>query len=125
MPSLLEHARVELARADRTPEPAEATLARRQAAEKAWGYVVEQVSRVMALSATGPVAHRVRKDALAVLDRQAGTSLLRDYGYLEYRLHGDCFYEGACPPADLERYVAMAAEFPGRIQDALRQARRR
>lgn len=120
--SLTRHARRELERSKQLADPAEAALAKRQAAEKAWGYVCEEVSRVTGITLTGPEAHKERKNVLGELDSAAGTSLLGDYEQLERRLHGDC--EARCPLPEVERGVATAEQFPRRLAEALRRLRR-
>jgi hypothetical protein len=121
---LLVHARRELERARSTHDPVEAHLTQRQAAEKAWGYVVEETNRIAGITATGPGAHHLRREALAALDRRAGTSLLRDYIEFEYRLHGEGFYDGRGRLHDIAQYVELASAYPEKLRRALEQVRR-
>lgn len=121
MADLRVHARRGLERARLTDDQAEAALARRQGAEKAWGYVVEQTHIVASVPVRGPSAHHLRKDILLALDRAAGTSLLRDCEEFEHRLHGACLHDGHMRQVDLDRSSARAAEFPERLRAALRR----
>lgn len=121
MADLLSHARRELQRAKPSRDPVEATLARRQAAEKAWGYVCEQTTKVTGIDVTGPRAHFLRKNVLAQVDRAAGTSLLRDYEEFQNRLHGDVFYDGEWKYVDLDEYLQRVAAYPERLRSAMRR----
>lgn len=125
MTDLLVHARRELVQSKQVRDTGDAALGRRQAAEKGWGWVVEQTTTALGLTVTGPKAHFLRKEALAELDRRGGTSLLRDYEEFEWRLHGDCFYDGRCRSDDVERYLLRAEEFVRVLHETIRRLERR
>lgn len=118
---LLVHAQRELAKAKATSDPVEAILARRQAAEKAWGYVCEQTNEVTRIDVVGAETHFQRKRVLAEIDRAAGTVFLRDYEEFQNRLHGDVFYDGKWKNVDLDDYLRRVAEYPERLRAAIRR----
>jgi len=125
---LLDEAAAEAARAGRTTPP-ESDLARRQAAEKIWGYVASELNGALRMNGfpveAGSEAHEVRKKWLRELDRALGRNLLARHN--EYAdLHGSCFYESRCPTPDLLEAMARDARtFVEDVKAALREVRRR
>lgn len=122
--NLLEAARREYRRSHRAASPDEGLLLRRQAAEKAWGYVLEQVDRQLRVRARDDTAHDERREKLRVIEERSGTPLLATYYELQNELHGNCFYRGSCPRERVERLLAAAASFPGLVEEAVRRASR-
>lgn len=126
--TLLDDARLELARA-KAPETQKEDylLTQRQAAEKAWGYLVEQVDTFFGFprASLGPSVHGLRQQRLMLLERQSGEPVHRTYKDLAEFLHGECFYLGHCDIERLERAIETAAGFPEWLKNAERVARRR
>lgn len=125
---LLDEAAAEAARAGRTSPP-ESDLARRQAAEKIWGYVASELNRALRANGfpveAGPEAHEVRKKWLRELDRALGGNFLARHD--EYAdLHGSCFYESRCPAPDLLQGMARDARtFVEQVKAAIREVKHR
>lgn len=125
MPTLLDHARREYDLSLRAGDREEARLLLRQVAEKTWGHVCEATNALLDIRATGPDAHRERRERLEALDRLAGTSLKARYEELQNELHGRCFYEGYCPPDIVHGGMRKAEALLRDIEDALRRTRSR
>lgn len=125
MSDLLTHARLEFERSRRPGDPDAALLARRQAAEKAWGHVLQQLDSSLGVKAKDHTAHDERRERLRAVEDASGTPLMGAYVDLRDRLHGDCFYRGHCPGPEVERLLQTAEEFPRRVAEAIREAARR
>lgn len=121
---LLTHARLELARSKQRGDPEEALLARRQAAEKAWGHLLERIDTLLHVRAKDDTAHDERRERLQELESGSGVPLLAAYFDLQRVLHGDCFCRGRCPLGEVERAFQAAIGFPDRLEAALRRAGR-
>lgn len=125
MVTLLDHARREDDLSLRASDREEARLLLRQVAEKTWGHVCEATNALLHIRATGPDAHRERRERLESLDRAGGTSLKARYEELQHELHGRCFYEGYGPPDIVQGGTRKAEAFLRDIEDALRRTRPR
>lgn len=124
MSDLLTHARLEFERSRQPGDPDAALLARRQAAEKAWGYVLQKLDRMLNVEVEDATAHGERRRKLRALQERTGVPLMASYLDLQDRLHGDCFYRGHCPAPEVEWLLQTAEEFPRLVEQALRRARR-
>ena len=125
---LLDEAAAEAARAGRT-HPPESDLARRQAAEKIWGYVASELNRTLRATGfpveVGPEAHEMRKKWLRELDRALGRNFAARHDAFA-DVHGACFYESRCPTPDLLAAMANEARaFVDEVKAALVEVRRR
>ena len=124
----LDEAISEADRARRVPPP-ESDLARRQAAEKIWGYVASELNRELRAAGLqvepGSGGHDDRRRWLRELDRALGRNLTaRHDAYAD--LHGACFYDSRCPPPEVLKALAREArEFVEEAKQALLEVRRR
>lgn len=90
----------------------------RQAAEKAWLAVNMATDHAMGkhdrTPAPGPDAHQSRHEFLEAMGRR---DLSKELSFFADRMHGDCFYKGACPTQDgMELALDEAAQFLKRIK---------
>ncbi|HEX9710043.1 MAG TPA: hypothetical protein VGB42_08785 [Candidatus Thermoplasmatota archaeon] len=91
----------------------------RQAAEKAWlaaslatDHAMEKHGRT---PEAGPSAHSARHEFLEAIGEYG---LSEKLGYFADRLHGDCFYRGACPTEDgMRRALGEVREYVRRMRD--------
>lgn len=122
--TLLDDARAELHRARTTAQKDDYILAQRQAAEKAWGYMVERTDAILGLRRTvdEEYVHQMRAEKLEELQLRLGEPLYQDYRELARELHGRCFYEGRVDLTKVEGLVEAAARFPERVREAQRRA---
>ncbi len=83
----------------------------RDAAEKAWNAVVQATDHAMRsrgrIPEPGPDAHVARHEFLEAIGRR---DLSKELSYFADRLHGECFYKGACPTRDGMRVALDEAE---------------
>ena len=90
----------------------------RQAAEKAWLAVNMATDHAMGMHdrtpAPGPDAHQSRHEFLEAMGRR---DLSKELSFFADRMHGDCFYKGACPTEDgMQLALDEAAQFLKRIK---------
>ncbi len=75
----------------------------RNAAEKAWG-ATKRATDALILARIGEsprTSGRTSRRIFELARRDRGlTDLLKDYDHRQRRLHGKCFYDGDCEPAD-------------------------
>ncbi|HEX9709912.1 MAG TPA: hypothetical protein VGB42_08115 [Candidatus Thermoplasmatota archaeon] len=83
----------------------------RQAAEKTWLAVNLATDDAMARHGRtpepGPAAHTSRHEFLEAIGRR---DISKELSFFADRLHGDCFYRGACPAEDGMRLALDEAE---------------
>lgn len=95
------------------------TLKIRQAAEKGWLAANLATDHAMEKHGqtpeAGPGAHTARHEFLEAMGQYA---LSEKLGYFADRLHGDCFYKGACPTEDgMKRALGEVREYVRRLRD--------
>lgn len=93
----------------------------RQAAEKTWLAVNVATDHAMGehdrTPAPGPDAHQSRHEFLEAIGRR---DLSKELSFFADRLHGDCFYRGACPTQDgMDLALAEAREFLRKVEAKL------
>jgi hypothetical protein len=91
----------------------------RQAAEKAWLAANLATDHAMEKHGqtpeAGPGAHVARHEFLEALGQY---QLSEKLAYFADRLHGDCFYKGACPTEDgMQRALAEVRDYIRRLKD--------
>ncbi len=91
----------------------------RQAAEKAWLAANLATDHAMEKHGqtpeAGPSAHTARHDFFEAIGQY---ELSEKLAYFADRLHGDCFYRGACPTEDgMNRALGEVREFLRRTRD--------
>ena len=111
----LDLASAEAAAGYRTRSP----LKIRQAAEKAWLAANLATDHAMEMHGqtpeAGPGAHTARHEFLEAIGQY---ELSEKLGYFADRLHGDCFYKGACPTEDgMQRALSQVREYVRRLKD--------
>jgi hypothetical protein len=108
-------------RRSREPGDPDRQLAlRRQAAEKAWVHVTENADRALGVRELGPSAHAARERRIRDLGRP---ELWLAYVEVREGLHGDCFYQGRCPPERVEELLRAAERLPALLDEAARRHR--
>lgn len=122
---LLDAARRDLAAAKRARDPLEALLLRRAAAEKAWGYVEESITRATGVVAVGVNADEVRRLLEDHLGRTPGVRMKSSRTLLRWDLHEHIFESGDCPLRAVEEGLARAEEYARSLRRAVGRVRRR
>ena len=97
----------------------------RNAAEKAWG-ATKRATDALILARIGELPHSSGRTSRRIfeLSRRDHSlkSMLEKYDHRQRRLHGKCFYEGDCEPAD--GIADLIRETPDYIQAAEEAASR-
>lgn len=93
----------------------------RQAAEKAWLAANLATDHAMERHGVspeaGPAAHAARHEFLEAIGQYG---LSEKLGYFADRLHGDCFYRGACPSEDgMRRALGEVREYVRRMREGV------
>lgn len=86
-----------------------------EAAEKAWGAMTQASNElIQAFGKKVPHGTNVRRRTLEALEDEhrqlASLKLSHTFGFAEYVLHNDCFYEGDCTPDEVTRWIRTEAK---------------